>query len=255
MRRRSCDCAARGRPCAGFTLAELLVAVTLITLVMTAVYTLFNGAVRVLQGVDIESGGQVFEANREARNFFALFEHELANLERSAAHLLEGDSDELTMFVVSEPMQVEKYTGRHLMRVRYRFNRSGGKILREEALAEMSLPARPPRGRELDRARVKVKHEEEFEVVSGVKNLEIRYVWMPRPKGRPHDQPPAWVTPLRVPEHRERWGLPQGVEVTLVLENPRRPEEVEAVTALFPIYTPGYLMSIEELNRLFQGET
>ena len=110
----------------GFTLAELMVATMLMSIVMTAVYTLFHSAIGSWRAVE-----QDFDPYQDARNAVTVLQREVHNLVWQAGHLFEGRNDEFTMFIATEPMNVEESEGRHLMRVRYYYNQGRKELIRE----------------------------------------------------------------------------------------------------------------------------
>lgn len=248
-------CASRYRRKSGFTLVELLIAVTLLSIVMSAVYTLFHGTVRVLQGVDRQSEGVNFDLYRESRNALTLFEHELDNVEARAAHLIEGQDDEVTLFVLAEPMQIEDFEGRHLMRVRYRHNRSRKTLIREEALVETALPKKPPQGRELDRERIKLRQRESFTVAHNIRDFKLTYVWIPLPRSRPHGTAPQWEEPIRVSKNKERWGLPQAIEIEMEIEDPNRRGKRDIIKTTIPVRAPNIRRTRAYLERELGSST
>ena len=220
----------------GFTLAELLVASILMSIVMTAVYTLFHSAVGSWRAVEAE-----FDMYQDARNALTIFNRELDNLVWQAGHLFEGEDDEITMFIAAEPMDVEESEGRHLIRVRYYYNRAKKALMREEALVKTALPKRPPRGRELDRTRIKLSKEEKFLVASNVAEFKVRYIWTPLPLFRDPKMPPKPTEFITVDRHKERWGLPQGIEIRLVVSDPEDQSKRLAVSLKMPIRTLSFL--------------
>lgn len=233
----------------GFTLAELLVATVLISMVMASVYALFFSILVPWRAVEHQ-----YDTYREARNALTLVERELNNAVPGAAHLFEGSDDEVTFFAVTEPMDVEKAEGRHLMRVSYRFKKSAGEIEREEALVTTPLPQPPAKDKPLDRGRVKVKNKKKFTVATNVEDFSIRYVWMPQPPERKREVAPGRIQPVYATMHRERWGYPQGVEFTLKLRDPERKDAFNTVEKIVPIRITTGLLGMKELtSRLGSG--
>lgn len=198
----------RQRRQAGFTLAELLVASVLISIVMASVYTLFHSAVGTWRTLEND-----YDAYAEMRNAFTIIEQDIANAHRPAWHLFEGEKDEFTLFVITRPMDVEEDLGPHLMRVRYYYNQGKNEIVREEAMVEAALPKAPPRYQDLDRSRIKLKNEEKFVIASNVERFRVGYVWVPRKKRENPSDPPQRIPPLIVHRHEERWGIPQALEL------------------------------------------
>ena len=207
---------ARGNKRAGFTLAELLVASILISIVMTAVYTLFHSAVGTWRSLEND-----YDAYAELRNAFTLIEQDLANTFYPAWHLFEGEGDQFTGFVVTQPMDVEESLGPHLMRISYYYKQGKNELVREEAMVDSALPKPPPRYADLDRGRIKLKNEEEVVVASNVERFRVGYVWVPYKKRENPASPPEVIDPLVVHRHEERWGIPQAVELEIRLSGNR----------------------------------
>lgn len=230
----------------GFTLAELLVASVLLSVVMATVYSVFFAVLVPWRAVEHD-----YDAYRASRNAMALIEREFANLVPDAAHLFTGEEEELTIFAVTEPMDVEKSEGRHLMRVRYQFKKSSGELEREEALVTTPLPKLPPgKDQEVDKTRVKVKQKREFVIASNVEDFAIRYVWLPAPQQRKPEIPPTPIQPMYASRHKEKWGYPQGVEITLTLRDPEKKDGVQIFKKLIPMGVPNTLRSMNDLTKL-----
>jgi prepilin-type N-terminal cleavage/methylation domain-containing protein len=199
----------------GFTLAEVLVATTLISIIMASVYTLFNSTTRAWR----ESEGR-FDIYQNARTSLAVLKREIDNVVSPAGYFFQGDNQRFEMVVVSEPFNVEDSEGRHMMWVRYRYNRTGRELIRDEALVEMALPKQPPRGQAIDRGRLKMRRREQFVVAANVEDFSVRYVWIPIQPQRDKKQPPPPVTPIYADRHEEGWGLPTGIEVRMTVIDP-----------------------------------
>jgi len=232
----------------GFTLAELLVASMLISIVMTAVYSMFHSTIRSWRNVE-----QDFNSYQDARNALTLIRRDMDNYLAAASFLMEGEDDEISLFVVSEPMNVEEGAGRHLLRVRYRHKRSAGELIREEAFVDAALPNRPRGGQELDRERIETRDEEEFLIARNVKDFEVRYIWTPLPGQRDEDLPPPWIEHMYAKRHNIRWDLPQGLELTLVLEDPENPRDRMTVQSTIVTRNPSRRMKREQLNEKLKG--
>jgi prepilin-type N-terminal cleavage/methylation domain-containing protein len=234
----------RGR--AGFTLAEVLVATMLLAIVMTAVYTLFSS---VITSWRIAESG--FDVHQEARNFLSLFTRECGNITARAAHLFEGKDDTLTLFVVSEPINLEEGEGRRLMRVEYTYSRTKGVVEREEAFIEAPLPNVPPEDRPVDRGRIKTGKKFEADVAENVTRFGLRYIWIPAPPERDPKLPPEPQEPIIVERHEEKWGLPQAIEVTIETADPQlKDSEPYALRARIPIRTANQRRSREDLMKM-----
>jgi prepilin-type N-terminal cleavage/methylation domain-containing protein len=229
----------------GFTLAELLVATTLLSIVMTSVYVLFNSSLRAWRTV--ESG---FDAHLEARAFMSIFSHEYGNLVARANHLFEGKDDKLTMFVIAQPENLEEGQSRRLMRVEYSYNRGKNEVVREEAFVESALPAWPAEGQRIKQDRIKLGRKYRTVVVNNATAFKIRYIWVPARENWDPKTPPEPVPPIYMDVHKERWGFPQAVEITLEVTNPKDPEERYAVTSTFPMRLPTNRQLEASLNLL-----
>ena len=234
----------------GFTLAELLVATTLLSIVMSSVYVLFNSSLRAWRTV--ETG---FDAHFEARAFMSIFSHEYGNLVARAEHLFEGKDDTITMYVVAQPEDLEEGQTRRLMRVEYSYNRGKNEIVREEAFVESSLPGRSPDGQRVKQERIKLSKKYRTVLVNNATAFKIRYVWVPlRENWDPMKTPPEPVPPIYMERHQERWGFPQAVEITLEVTNPKNPEDKYTVTSTFPMRIPTNRLTNEMLDKTFGAE-
>lgn len=201
---------------AGFTLAELLVATILLSIVMTAIYTLFFTTIGAWRAVEED-----YDVYQEGRNAMTLFGREWDNMVTRAGHLMEGEDDEITMYVVTEPMEIDEDRGRRMMQVRYRYKRASEELIREERMVETALPNQPQPGEELDRTRIQLGPREEFVVAKHVRDFKLAYLWLPVKENPDPKTPPEHIDPMPVDKHRERWGYPQGIELTMKLENPK----------------------------------
>ncbi len=233
----------------GFTLAELLVAVTLMSIVMSSVYTLTHASIRTWRHV--EDG---YDMHLEARSVMTLFSHEYNNLVGRAAHLFEGDKDEITLFVVAQPLDLDQGEGARLMRVIYSYNRSKRTLDREEALVDAALPQRPPYGEELDRTRIKLARRHRTTVAENVTRFSLRYIWAPVPKEPKPDQPPVHEPLIYQERHVSRWGLPQAVEITLELRDPADTTSRYALTTVLPMRAPSQRLTRDKLEEMFDAD-
>lgn len=110
------------------------------------------------------------------------------------------------------------------MKIRYSL-KSGGRsegetIRREEWVVESPLPPETPRDEPPKRERIKLARRQEFLLAKGVTGFDIRYIWVPHPPlGQRVDpaEPPVQVELLVVDENPEGSGLPDGLEIRLLL--------------------------------------
>lgn len=202
----------------GFTLAELLVASTLMAIVMAGVYTAFSSALRGWHGAD--SNYRIYE---DARLALGLLSRELQAIPPGTLHLVEGSREELEFFTLSYPMNVSDGEEARVLRVRYRLKgvkRGRGRtLIREEAIVEGALPVDPPGSEGVDMMRIRVGQRHEFVIASDVLEFSVRHYWIPR-VDRAADEPPRRIEPIVEDDHRRGWGLPAGMEVALSLYDP-----------------------------------
>lgn len=234
-------------PTCGFTLMELLVATSILSIVMSSVYILFHSSIRTWR--QLEKGTN---PHQDARLIMSLIAKDIHNITASAGHLFEGEDNQFTLFSIVAPFNKEAGEGAHLMRIEYAYNRSKKQLEREEALVETALPKVPPPNRELDRSRIKVKKKKKFVIAEGVKDFEVRYIWMPVPENRDYKKPPEKITPVKAKKHKLCWWLPQGLEITIKLTDPDRPEESIEFKEVFPIRAPSAQMTMKQLQQLLK---
>ena len=201
-------------PHRGFTLAELAVATTILTIVMTAVYTSFGSTLRAWR-----LGEAHMQTYQDTRVAMSVISRELSCIVGEAEHLFQGKDDEVEFFCVSQSMNVEKGEGGHVLWVKYRFNRDGKKLVRQEGLVERPLPLRPHGDEEVDHSRIKLTHKRTYELAAGdILDFKITYYWVP-PVERKEDEPPEWVEPIELTESREGWGLPQAIKINVTVRD------------------------------------
>jgi len=233
----------------GFTLMELLVATTLLSIVLSSVYVLFHSSIQTWKRLETGVNPQ-----QDARLVMSLIARDINNLIASAGHLFEGDDQQVTMFAITEPFNKDIGEGGHLMRIEYRYNRGQKRLEREEALVETALPKVPPPNRELDRSRIKVTKKKKVTLVDNVKDFKITYIWIPYDDKRNWKEPPTPVEPVRVQRHKLCWWLPQAIEIQLVLYDPDQPDERSVFTEVFPIRAPSAHLTAEQLEKMLRDE-
>ncbi len=199
----------------GFTLAELIVASTLISIVMASVYTAFNSTLRVRR-----LGEANLHTYQDARIALTVLSRELNCIVGGSEHLFEGEDDQFEFFAVTPPMNVEEGKGPRLMWVQYRYSRPQKALFREEAVVDEPLPLRRRDEDTVDRSRIKLGRKRKFEFATDVLDFEVWYCWVPPPPKRKPGEPPVLVDPIILEENRQGWGLPQGLKVALTLEDP-----------------------------------
>jgi len=219
---------------AGFTLAELLVASMLLTIVMTGVYLCFSSTVRLWR-----LGEANIQTYQDSRTALSIMTRELQNIIPGAAYLAEGSDDEFTFFAVAPPLDVDENADPQVIQIQYRTrqdpNGPGDILLREERLVKSPLPSEPPGEGEIDRTIVKMASEKDFELAYAVEDFKISYYWQP-PEDDVHDAtdsgPPDPVEFIVRDEHPKGSGVPQGMRIDLTL----RDENAESGETTFTTY-------------------
>ncbi len=232
----------------GFTLTEVLVACTLLSIVMTAVYTLFFSVISTWRSEENNEG-----LHRRARSLLTILERDYANVHGGGSYLFEGTSDEVTLYVVAQPMDVTLREGRRLMRVRYRFDREAGSVTREEGLVEGMLPGAAAGGELRKERSVDVSDEVEFVLATGVAKFRFNYLWIQRPDSAYWQSRPVPVDPVSLDQHRTGWGLPQALEVKLTLVGSDPSHSPVEVTARYPTRGLNRQRDAWELSRMREG--
>lgn len=211
MRNRTPHTNPRGRD-AGFTLAELIVASTLMSIVMAGVYTTFSVALR-----SMRSGDRHYEVYQDARLALGTLAQELTHIAPGSLHLFDGVEDSFEFYTVTQPLNVEEQVSRRMLKVRYRLDR--GNLVREEAPVKGPLPAPPISAEDETPRRVELGRKTEFTLIRDVREFSIEYLWAP-PLSRKQGQPP----PKRVAMLRDDWteeAFPEGLRISLVVADPR----------------------------------
>lgn len=210
------------RSCRGFTLMELLVAVTMLSLAMTALYGVLYSTIAASRQLD-----QGYNPSQAARLALTMMQRDIESVSLRAEHLMEGDRDGLTLFSVIEPMNVEEGLGSRLMRVRYRYRRAQHELVREEAMVTAALPNRPPPDKKVNPEHVELGNKEDFLIARDIEDFELRYIWSPAPVIVDTKSPPPPVETIVKERHKENWGLPTGIEIRLTLKSPEDDSEQE----------------------------
>jgi prepilin-type N-terminal cleavage/methylation domain-containing protein len=239
--------------CAGFTLAELVVATTLITIVMAAVYSSMTNSLRTWKIAEADMA-----VYQNARTALDILTRELQCVIPGAAHLMGGDDQELTFYAVVPPMEVDDGEGPRVMEIRYRLasGRSRGegrRLVREERVVESALPLVSPGQEPVDRGRLKLGPQRAFDLATGVGDFKLAYYWRPPQNEWPPrhpDQPPEPIYLIVEQEHREKWGLPQGILVSLTLDDPNDDTGQQVFSTFVTFRSPTGLY-----NRQFFGRT
>ena len=234
----------------GFTLAEVIVATTLLSIIMASVYAIFGSTLRTWRSAEDK-----FDNYQNARLALGIMRRELDNIVPDAAYLMNGDRHEVEFICVAEPFDVEDSQGRHMLRIRYRFNRTGHEVEREEALVEVALP-NPVYGEDAEpaKSRVKVRNREDFVIAGNVSEFEIRYIWVPVDPERNLKQPPNREAPVFATRHEENWGLPRGIQIKMTLFDPENKDDRRTFIMRRFFINPGRGYYRDKLMELLGGD-
>lgn len=225
----------------GFTLMELLVSSIMISVVLAGVYTAFGTAL-----ITWRAGEAGIRNAQSARIATMVMAQELQSIVRGSEYLIEGENDEITFYAVTRPMNVEEGNFSRIVEIRYRLKndpKSRNKILvREEGLVDGPLPLVTPETKDdIETTKIKVKDEEDFEVASGIADLEFSYYWVPgqeeaEEEGESLEPQPA---PLVVKkENRKGWGLPQGIKIEMTIADPNAEKGKTTLTSFVAFHGP-----------------
>lgn len=159
----------------GFTLAELIVATTLMAIVMTTVYTVFHTAIQTWRVADAG-----YAPYRDARLAMQMLDRDLRSVPQHAMHLFQGTEDRLEFVTLTAPMNVEDDPAPRMMLVEYRLTAGRGpegrRLIREEAPIQGPLPGV---NREVRAGLISTGRDKDFVIAEGVKEFELTYRWAP----------------------------------------------------------------------------
>ena len=210
----------------GFTLMELLVATVLLSLVMTAVYTLFHSAIGTWKILE-ENG----DRPRAARYAVTLLEKDIQRLSPALAHFMEGDEKEAALFVYGSAMNVELREGKHLLRVRYYYDAAKQQLLRQESRVDYSIPQRTVQDEENQGIPFSLEDEQVFVIADNVTQFELHYGWIPAVEQAP-DAPPEPREIFYTQQHKTGWGMPQVLRFRFQMEDTERDTPIEVERTL-----------------------
>jgi len=226
----------------GFTLAELLVATTILAIVMTAIYTAFSTSIRMWQ-----IGSSDLNVYQEARSAMTIMNRELNSVVTGANHLFQGDNDEVEFYCVVPPLNAEDGPDPRIMWVKYERQRASGrepaKLVRYEAEVESPLPLEPTEneqeqegdsfGEDPGLVGIDLGRDTKFELVHNVEDFEMTYWWIPPPEDRATiDGQTVELErePVQLDKNREGWGRPQGMKIVLTVVDPYSEEGEKTFT-------------------------
>ncbi len=209
----------------GFTLAELIVASTLLSIIMVGVYSAFYSSIRAWR-----AGEADIEAYQDARSALGIISRELRCVAGGSANWFQGKDDQLEFYTVSPALNLKDGQLPHVLKAEYRLRQNPhGKnkiLVREEARVKgpFPIPSDPNKPRRMPR--IKLGRKYKFDLATDVKDFKIEYIWVPSLPPRKPGTPPPPGPPRQIIEkaNHEGWGLPQGVKVTLVVADTRSPD-------------------------------
>jgi len=206
----------------GFTLVELLVAMTTFSVVMGGVYAAFHDAARFWR--ESEQDIDVFQQTRVT---LSVLDRELRSMHESAGFLFYGEEkgrrgrrrDTLEFYTVSTPMTGDQQQVAQLMKVAYyieRTPRGGGfELRRREWLVEGPLPKEKDfaRAEHPDDSLVELGHGEFIVLAQHIESFGLSYYWPP-----PEEGVQAWF-----PACERGEGPPAVIRVDMALTDANRP--------------------------------
>ncbi|NUM56531.1 MAG: prepilin-type N-terminal cleavage/methylation domain-containing protein [Candidatus Hydrogenedentes bacterium] len=205
----------------GFTLAELLVASTVLAIVLGTVYTAFSSSVSMWK-----IGESNIAVYQDARVALDVMTRELQNMVPDAAHLFVGSKDEFEFYAVTRPMDVEEGAEPKVLWITYRVKSDpdgeGKLLIREERPVESPMPVAPPEDGTIDDTIIELGSESQFELAAGVKKLDFHYYWVqPEEGGGLFGESEAAPAEFVIrDEHEEKSGIPQAIRIDLTFIDP-----------------------------------
>lgn len=235
----------------GFTLAELLVACTLLAIVMSAVYTSFNTSLNLWR-----IGSSDLLVYQDARLSMSILTRELQSVVAGTGYRFIGDGDELEFFTVTPSMDVEEGLASRVMWVRYDIEggtgREGKRLRRTEALVEGPLPLESleDEGR-VEVGRVRLGGTRDFVIAEGIEDFRFSYWWIPpaeEGKLGPDGAPDLRRAPVERKENKRGTGLPQGVRIDMTVRDAYEEEGEKTFTTFVTFNGPTTEYSADALG-------
>lgn len=237
----------------GFTLAELLIATMLISIVMSAAYVSFSAGIRMWR--DSSSDIQVYQ---DARIALGVLESDLRHAMPLAGAFMEGSEDTLEFIALTPLMQSEEGTGPRIVHIRYSVQtgskQRGSVLVREESVVESPIPV-PTEDQRKDafafysdaRAALEMGDENEFEICPGIESLQFEYEWTKPALAQAAGatlQAPVPTPPVVLTRHEVGRGMPKAIRVRMTLQNPDKVRDDVALTSI--VVFPGPTGDFEE---------
>lgn len=202
---------------AGFTLAELVVATTLISIMLLGVYTTFQSTI-----LHWRNGSENEKTYTSARRIFSILEHDLGGIPNDrrgvdARQFFYGDDESLEFITVIQPMNLNELAIQRPMQVTYHV--SEGRLVREERALEGPLLANAGPNSEIHRELLELGREFEAVVADDVIGFRLSYFWTPSVDWEEGSEP-TWVELIE--SDASNYSLPDGVSVEIVLYDPAK---------------------------------
>ncbi len=247
---------AKGRK-KGFTLAELLVASTLVAIVMGSVYTAFYSSIRIWR-----LGEENMNAYQDARIASNMVRNDLVRMMPYSWHLFEGDDSEFGFYTITPPLDVETGVIPRIMWVHYEVKKDGdGALLeRDEQPVEGPLPLQYPGMEEAPDIKTKVDlgDKETFTVSTNILKMKVEYIWLPAPPEIPEGGAPTeseaeeeaatLAEPVVKDEPMEDWDKPQAMRITFLVHDTREEKETTTFTAYIPFNGSPPTLTAEDME-------
>lgn len=204
----------------GFTLAELIVGTTLFTIVMASVYTVFSTAVG-----SWRAGETNYQVYKTARLALGMMSRELQAIPPGTQNLFFGESDELTFYALTEPLEWDEEVGTRVYEISYSLSagdrRFGRELVRVERPVESALPT-VPCGSEnaVDYSRTKLGRANRFVIADGVVDFQVKYVWLPDQDLIDATGQAMFTEPQEWDYNPEGFCQPQALRLKLILQDP-----------------------------------
>ena len=205
---------------AGFTLAELIVGTTLFAIVMASVYTVFSTAVG-----SWRAGETNYQVYKTARLALGMMSRELQAIPPGTQNLFYGESDELTFYALTEPLEWDEEAGTRVYEISYSLSggdrRLGRQLVRAERPVESALPTVPCGAEDkVDYSRTKLGRANRYVIAGGVVDFQITYVWLPDERLVDATGQAMFTTPQEWDRNPEGFCQPQALRLKLILQDP-----------------------------------
>lgn len=207
----------------GFTLAELIVASTLMSIVLLGVYSTFHSTI-----LHWRTGSANEATYTDARRIFTLLRYDLGGVPNDlggldAREYFVGDNRKFEFVTVIQPMNLGEKTVVRPMKVSYRV--AGEELIRLEEPIEGPLTMPIGQGRDRGLRALELGTRFERTIATDILGFKATYLWEPVPE---HDKNsiPMWVDLIEMNVSEDR--LPNAVSVELWLRDPAGESEDSA---------------------------